>query len=252
MNSKTLFTFILIVFSTTLIAQGQDPYSPDSRKPKKIKGMKLSWDEEFNINGKPDATIWRNEKGFVRNQEIQWYQPENANCSNGTLIIEGRREQFNNPDYDATSTNWKNNRKKVNYTSASINTRGSKQWLYGRFEIRARIDTSMGSWPAIWTLGTTSPWPSNGEVDLMEFYRSKNVPTILANLAWGTSQRSVAKWNSKMTPLSKFTTGDHDWVKKFHIWRMDWTKDSINLYLDDKLLNMCLLNQTINADGCNR
>jgi len=32
---------------------------------------------------------------------------------------------------------------------------------------------------------------------------------------------------------------------------MDWNKDSINLYLDDVLLNTCLLNQTINADGTN-
>lgn len=251
MNSKTLFTFILIVLTTTVFAQVMDPYSPDTGGPKEIQGMKLSWNEEFNNNGKPDSAIWRNEKGFVRNQEMQWYQPENANCANGLLIIEGRREQFNNPDYDATSTNWKNNREKVNYTSASINTRGSKQWLYGRFEIRARIDTSMGSWPAIWTLGTNNPWPSNGEVDLMEFYRVKNVPTILANVAWGTNQRSVAKWDGEKRSLSEFTSADPDWVKKFHIWRMDWSKDSINLYLDDVLLNTCLLNQTINADGTN-
>jgi beta-glucanase (GH16 family) len=73
----------------------------------------------------------------------------------------------------------------------------------------------------------------------------------LANVAWGTSQRSVAKWDGEKRPLSAFTSVDPDWVKKFHIWRMDWNKDSINLYLDDVLLNTCLLNQTINADGTN-
>lgn len=228
-----------------------DQYLPDAGKPKQIKGMQLVWKEEFNINGKPDSSIWRHEKGFVRNQEIQWYQAENANCSNGVLLIEGRREQFSNPNYDSTSTNWKNSRKKVNYTSSSINTRGKKQWLYGRFEIRARIDTSKGSWPAIWALGTAGSWPSNGEIDLMEFYRVNNVPTILANVAWGTNQRSVAKWDGEKRPLSRFTSVDPDWVKKFHVWRMDWNKDSINLYLDDVLLNNCLLTQTINADGSN-
>jgi len=251
MNSKTLLTTILIFISTFVSAQSSDPYKPDSGKPNVIKGMKLVWNDEFNNTGKPDSAFWRYEMGFVRNQEIQWYQPDNANCADGILLIEGRREQFNNPKYDSTSTNWKNNRKKVLYSSASINTRGKKQWLYGRFEIRARIDTAMGAWPAIWTLGTINPWPSNGEVDLMEFYRIKNTPTILANVAWGTNQRSVAKWDSERIPLSAFTSKDTDWVKKFHIWRMDWSKDSINLYLDDVLMNACPLTQTLNADGAN-
>jgi len=251
MKAKTLFASLLIIISISVFAQNSDPYKPDSNSPKEIKGMKLVWNEEFNYKGKPDSAYWRYEMGFVRNQEIQWYQSDNANCVNGVLLIEGRREQFNNPKYDSVSTNWKNSRKKVLYSSASINTRGKKQWLYGRFEIRARIDTAMGAWPAIWTLGTINPWPSNGEIDLMEFYRIKNTPTILANVAWGTSQRSVAKWDGEKRPLAEFTSKDNDWVRKFHIWRMDWTKDSINLYLDDELLNACPLSQTINADGTN-
>jgi len=112
MTAKTLFTFIFIVLSTTVFAKVPDPYRPDSGKPNEIKGMKLAWNDEFNIDGKADSAIWRHEKGFVRNQEIQWYQPENANCKNGLLVIEGRREQSNNPNYDSTSTNWKNSRKK--------------------------------------------------------------------------------------------------------------------------------------------
>ena len=228
-----------------------DQYIPDAGKPKQIKGMKLIWNEEFNKDGMPDTSVWKHENGFVRNQEIQWYQAENANCKNGVLLIEGRREQFDNPKYDSTSSNWKNSRKTVQYTSSSINTRGLKEWLYGRFEVRARIDTAKGSWPAIWTLGTTGPWPANGEIDMMEFYRVNNVPTILANVAWGTRQRSVAKWDGEKRPLSDFTSVDADWVKKFHVWRMDWDKDSINLYLDEQLLNHCPLTQTINVDGSN-
>ncbi|MDP4290546.1 MAG: glycoside hydrolase family 16 protein [Bacteroidota bacterium] len=251
MNKKALLFFFLIFNTVLLFAQKPDPYKPDFGKPKVIKGMKLSWNEEFNYNGKPDSTCWSYEKGFERNQELQWYQPANAVCKDGVLLIEGRKEQFDNPNYDSTSTNWKKNRKRVYYTSASINTRGKKQWLYGRFEIRARIDTAMGAWPAIWTLGTVHPWPSNGEIDLMEFYRVKNVPTILANVAWGTNQRSVAKWDTQRRPLTEFTSKDPNWVKKFHVWRMDWTRDSINLYLDDVCLNACPLSQTINADGTN-
>src|SRR5438128_1706573 len=48
-------------------------------------GYRLVWADEFNKEGKPDATAWRYEKGFVRNEEAQWYTEENAYCKNGFL-----------------------------------------------------------------------------------------------------------------------------------------------------------------------
>ena len=85
----------------------------------------------------------------------------------------------------------------------------------------------------------------------MEFYRIKGVPTILANFAWGTNQRGVGKWDDLKKPLSDFTANDPNWTKKFHVWRMDWNKDSISLFLDNQLLNTTLLNKTVNPDGFN-
>jgi beta-glucanase (GH16 family) len=223
----------------------------DSHAPKIIPGYELVWHDEFNNNGKPDTANWKYEHGFVRNEELQWYQPNNANCKNGSLVIEGKREQQKNTRYKEGSSNWQTNRKYAEYTSASINTGGLHHWLFGRFEIRAKIDTAKGSWPAIWTLGVEKEWPSNGENDIMEFYRVKDAPTILANTAWGTEKRFSAKWNTQRIPLSKFTAADPDWVKKFHVWRMDWDKDSINLFLDDELLNTTLVSQTLNPNGSN-
>jgi beta-glucanase (GH16 family) len=246
-----LFIILLTLVPVTICAQKGDPFSPDLKPPKKIRGMKLVWNDEFNKSGKPDSVKWIYEKGFVRNQELQWYQKENANCSDGLLIIEGRKEQVKNPDYVPGSTNWKTQREYSEVTSASIQTRGLRQWLFGRFEIRARIDTASGAWPAIWTLGITKGWPSNGEIDIMEFYRIKGVPTILANFAWGTEKRGVGKWDDLKKPLSDFTLNDPEWTRKFHIWRMDWNKDSISLFLDDQLLNSTMLNKTINPDGFN-
>jgi beta-glucanase (GH16 family) len=228
-----------------------DTTKPDSQRPAKIKGMKLVWADEFNYTGKPNRENWRFEQGFVRNEELQWYQEENAGCSGGVLHIEGRREEVKNPHYEAGSENWRTNREVAHYTSASINTRGHQQWLYGTFIVRARIDTTLGAWPAIWTLGTEKPWPLNGEIDQMEFYRVNNVPTILANVAWGTEKQYVAKWHTERIPLSHFTDRDSDWVKKFHIWRMDWTPEWIKLYLDDELLNTTPLSETVNPDGFN-
>jgi beta-glucanase (GH16 family) len=248
---KLTFSFIFALVSFAVFSQPINPTLPDSNPSTEIPGMKLVWADEFNGNGKPNPEFWKYEKGFVRNEELQWYQEENANCANGVLLIEGHREEIPNPNYQAGSQSWRTNRETAHYTSSSINTRGLKQWLYGRFEIRARVDTVLGSWPAIWTLGVAKQWPSNGEIDVMEFYRVNNSPTILANAAWGTDKQHVAKWDTERIPFAYFLAKDPEWAKKFHILRMDWTKESIKLYLDDELLNTTLLSETINPDGFN-
>lgn len=233
------------------VAQKSDAYKADFSPPRNLPGMKLAWNDEFNIQGKPDPRYWRYEKGFVRNEELQWYQEENANCVNGVLVIEGRKEQKANPNYKENSNSWKLNRQYAEYTSASIKSQGLQQIHFGRLEVRAKIDTSMGSWPAIWTLGVRGGWPLNGEVDIMEFYRVKDTATILANLAWGKSEKGGPIWNTKRIPLSEFLLKDTDWPAKFHTWRMDWNEDSISIYLDDVLLNTGLLTETLNPDKSN-
>ena len=153
---------------------------------------KLVWADEFDSEGAPDPKIWEPEKGFVRNEELQWYQAENAYCKGGLLIIEAKKEKVKNPDYKAGSNNWKENREFAAYTSASLTTKKSKSWQYGRFEIRAKIDTRAGLWPAFWTLGIKGRWPDNGEIDIMEYYRDM----LLANVAWGSNEQYKPIWNS--------------------------------------------------------
>ncbi|MBN1409203.1 MAG: glycoside hydrolase family 16 protein [Spirochaetales bacterium] len=174
--------------------------------------------------------------------ELQWYYPSNAWCENGTLIIEGRREQYANPGYDPGSSDWRKQREYAEYTSSSLKTQGLLSWQYGRFEMKAKFKTENGLWPAFWSLGITGEWPSCGEVDIMEYYGGN----LLANVAWGTDTRWVAEWDSSHASIAGF--GDPDWSDKFHIWRMDWDKNSIKLYVDDILLNTANLSQTINPN----
>jgi hypothetical protein len=128
--------------------------------------------------------------------------------SNGVLLIEGRRENFPNPVYKEGSTDWRSSRPTVNYSAASLKTQGLQQFLFGRFETRARIDTANGSWPAIWTLGSSGHWPLGGEIDIMEFYRVNDAPTILANTAWGRNDKGAPIWNTKRSrsPISRIKT----------------------------------------------
>jgi beta-glucanase (GH16 family) len=67
--------------------------------------------------------------------------------------MEGRRGRKRNPEYQAGSSNWKTNREFVEQPSASMTAKGLASWRYGRFEMRARLDTRAGLWPAFWWLG---------------------------------------------------------------------------------------------------
>jgi|GEM_PF-1960800 len=201
---------------------------------------RLVWQDEFERDGRPDPRNWNYEHGFVRNNELQWYQPENAICKDGQLVIESRKERKPNPNYRKGSGNWKQKRESIEYTSACLITKDLHAWQFGRFEVKARIKAKEGLWPAIWFLGVSGDWPSCGEIDLMEFYGGN----ILANACWGTSQRWRAKWDDLRKPVASF--GDPNWDDKFHVWRMDWDSKHIRLYVDDLLLNEIDLSQTIN------
>jgi beta-glucanase (GH16 family) len=214
---------------------------PDER-PTAPKGMKLVWSDEFDKDGLPEPAKWGYEEGFARNHEAQWYQPDNARVKGGMLIIEARRERKPNPTYVAGSTDWKTSREFAEYTSSSLSTNNKASWTYGHFEMRARIDTRLGMWPAFWTVGQSGEWPSGGEIDIMEYYQDK----MRANIAWGTKKRWKAKWNGKAMPMAEFK--DPEWASKFHVWSMDWDEHKIVLSLDGQVLNTQDLNHTINGN----
>ncbi len=219
-----------------------------------VSPFQLVWSEEFNYTGKPDPKKWIYEIGFVRNRELQWYQPENVSVQNGRLLIEGRRESRANPNFKEGSDDWKLNRKEATYTSGSIKTKGLHRWLYGRWEMRGRIDIRPGLWPAWWTVGEAREWPANGEIDMMEFFNN----IMLANCAWGSKTRFQAIWDDSKTPIATVArrrgyASAEAWAKDFHVWRMDWDQDWIRLYLDGYLMNEIDLSKTINQspDGAN-
>ncbi len=222
-----------------------------ANNPDSIVGQNLVFREEFNYEGAPNPDVWTFENGFQRNEELQWYQKDNAIVKNGILTIEAKRVNIPNPNYEQGSTDWKKNRKNITWTSSSITSFGKKEYLYGTYVIRAKVDSTLGSWPAIWTLGVTKEWPSCGEIDIMEFYRVGGVPHLLSNYAWGTNQRWVAKWDGAKVPLSNFLKNNPSWVNEFHTWKMEWTRASIKIYLDNLLMNEIDMATPINPDGFN-
>jgi beta-glucanase (GH16 family) len=202
-----------VALAVTIVAIGS--ISPGSAAPKRAYAQTaptLVWSEEFN-GPSIDTSSWGFEQGYIRNGEQQYYtsRPENARIENGNLVIEARRENYNG----------------YAYTSASLTTQGKRQFQYGRFEMRAKIPTAWGAWPAWWGLGgnvgsppSYSGWPHSGEIDMMEYYRS----TLLYNV-----MDSNAQWFGTTEPVPAGFGND------YHTWVMDWSSSQINLYLDGVL-----------------
>lgn len=231
-----LVTCIVLAGASTVVAQT----AASNAATEQSDGYVLVWADEFNREGAPDPNNWVYEHGFERNEELQWYQPDNATCKDGLLVIEARRERRPNPIYDPNARDWRRSRQYIEYTSTSMKTIRKHSWTFGRFEMRGRIDTRAGIWPAFWTLGSARGWPGCGEIDIMEYYRGM----LLANACWAGERRWSAVWDDSRKPITEFPA---DWSSKFHVWRMDWDKDSIKLYVDDELLNTIELSKTINA-----
>lgn len=230
MKLNICFLGSLLIISSVFI--------PNKEKILKDEKYQLVWKDEFTKDGVPDEKNWNYETGFVRNQEAQWYQKENAFCKNGFLIIEARKENRLNPDFvSKTHSDWTKKRDSIKVTSSCLITRGKHSWQYGRFEMRAKIPVTKGMWPAFWTLGMHGNWPANGEIDIMEYYTGK----ILANACWKSDKKETV-WDSSTKTLSDF---NKDWADKFHIWRMDWDAQWIRLYVDDELLNEISVDETM-------
>ena len=115
-------------------------------------------------------------------------------------------------------------------TSASLNTFGKRHFLYGRIEVRAKLPTGLGTWPAIWMLGTNIGevgWPNCGEVDIME-----NVG-FEPNEIYGTVHTEAYNWTNGSARGSHITASPPPF-EGYHVYAVEWFADRIDFYLDDQ------------------
>jgi beta-glucanase (GH16 family) len=200
----------------------------------RLAAWQLVWADEFDYTGLPDPKKWGYEHGFIRNREAQFYtraRTENARVLSVRLLIEARKERFRNPKFDpaARGRNWNTTRAFAEYTSASVTTRGTASWRHARVEVRAKLPTGRGMWPAIWMLGANIAkvgWPACGEIDIMENVGydpdviHANVHTAKYNHVRGTNKGA-------RTPLA----APH---KDFHLYAVQWGGKRMDFFLDGR------------------
>ncbi len=220
-----LLLLVLTIFSCS--NDGDEPQEPTEEGE-----YELVWSDEFDGSGAINADKWFHQTQLPNgnswyNGELQHYtnRTDNSYLADGFLHIVAKRENFN--DQGQTKL----------YTSARLNSKYA--FTYGKVEIRAKLPTGRGTWPAMWTLGQnitepggfwtqtngTTPWPACGEIDIMEH--------------WGFNQDVIQA--ALHTPSSHGDTQNkgeirgNDVSNTFHLYAMEWTADKIDFYFNDTL-----------------
>ena len=187
----------------------------------RLTGWNLVWSDEFATAGLPDASKWGYDTAFNKtgwfNGEQQYYanaRTQNSVVSGGTLKIIARKEA---PPAVGDSGGQQ-------YTSARLITRDKQQWTYGYFEVRAKLPCGLGTWPAIWMLGTPdSQWPKYGEIDIME---QKGFSAADKKVVSGYLHHPGGDPGNETTVADACTN--------FHNYQLTWTADKIVIGVDNR------------------
>lgn len=211
---KTLKTFLTLCLSAfSLVAHSQNS------KPKKMatNQMQLVWSDEFNYTGLPDAKKWNYDLGGWGwgNNELQYYTKDslsNARVADGHLIIELKKQSIEGKKY----------------SSARLVTKGKGDWIYGRIDVRAKLPKGLGTWPAIWMLGSSTPlqWPDDGEIDIME-HVGYNPGFIHATVHTKSFNHIIGNQKTDTIEVPDFDT-------QFHVYSVIWNQDSVTILLDNQ------------------
>jgi beta-glucanase (GH16 family) len=192
----------------------------------------LVWSDEFDGTGAVNATKWHHQiqipaGGSWYNGEVQHYtnQLTNSSVSGGFLNITAKKEPYTSQGVTKQ------------YTSARLNSKFA--FLYGRVDIRAKIPTNQGTWPALWLLGKninedggffdaqfgTTGWPACGEIDIMEHGITQSQPAGYVQSAIHTPSSFGSTVNHGGTIAANLGTD-------YHVYSMNWSPFQITFLLD--------------------
>ncbi len=192
----------------------------------------LVWEDTFDTPGAVNALNWHHQTQVIipgvgwANNEEQHYTNRSDNSfvdTSGNLNIVAKRE------------NWTDQGLTKSYTSARLNSKFA--FKYGRVDVKAKLPSGNGTWPAIWTLGKnirepgafwhsshgTTSWPDCGEIDIMEHGLGA---TNHVSSALHTPSSSSATINTLGIDIS-------DVSANYHVYSMNWSPNQITFLVDN-------------------
>lgn len=233
--------------AATLIASlGILASTPSSAESPSLAGWSLVWSDEFD-GDKIDRSKWGYDVDCWGggNGEHQCYTKtaRNAVIEDGKLVITARNEQVIGPalpDHLRRRSAMPDAQAVRGMSSARLNTRGKADWLYGRFEVRAKLPQGQGTWPAIWMLPSKDrygAWAASGEIDILEAV-NLGVPcqtcggglenNILGTLHFG------GKWPKNLQKGEEVQAPDV-LDGGFHTYAIEWYPDRIIWQMDGRI-----------------
>ncbi len=181
-------------------APPQSDYNPGA-------GWKLAWSEEFNDNTLNTST-WNYEQGTGAwgwgNNELQYYRSDNVKVADGNLVITAQKENY------ASSS----------FTSGRITTQNKYSFKYGKIVGKIKLPEGYGIWPAFWMLGSSpQPWPSCGEIDIMEL-RGGDDKITHSTCHWSNGSGAHQYYGRSYEHTAKLSQG-------YHYYEVEWNATSI-------------------------
>ena len=167
------------------------------------------WEYQIGTGTSEGLTNWGN-------NESQYYtdREENVYVEDGRLHIRALDEIFGNR----------------NFTSARIRTKDKKDFLYGRFEIRAKMPIGQGIWPAIWMMPTDDVyggWAASGEIDIME-YLGHQPHRVHGTLHYGGG------WPNNVHSGTNYDLTSGRFSDDFYTFALEWEEGEMRWYVDDE------------------
>ena len=186
-----------------------------------IEGWNIVWQDEFDKDSL-DLTKWSRETGGHGwgNNELQFYTDSDSNSyvENGNLILKAQVV----PQGIGSSKGLRY------YSSARLRTYGKGDWKYGRIEVKAKVASGQGIWPAIWMLPTEwlfGGWPSSGEIDIME-HVGYDLGVVHGSVHTEAYNHKINTQRSSARKIANVDT-------EFHVYSIIWDKDKISFFIDD-------------------